>query len=236
MFFPRVDWRWYGLKSICSCGADFCSNVKTELFCFLKSPFFCFTLNYVLVTWTWRVWCRAGWGNLGSALFQYKLCRVSRVQVGPKGVPFLVTHDGRTVRYPDPLVRVNDSIYLDIATGKMKDFIKFDSGEIPWYSLQQETRCVLGLYMLYLIFLGKKYVCCLLCTSLLCFWGNLIVHSNAWPWGIQHLLVFLLYASIAVYYSVKCCARYSIFLGRGISVLMTLFSTMLPQMGGNSKC
>ena len=162
----------------------FCSNVKTKLFCFFKSPFFCFTLNYVLVTWTWRVWCRAGWGNLGSALFQYKLCRVSRVQVGPKGVPFLVTHDGRTVRYPDPLVRVNDSIYLDIATGKMKDFIKFDSGEIPWYSLQQETHCVLGLYVLYLIFIGKKYVCYLLCTSLLCFWGNLILHSNAWPWGI----------------------------------------------------
>ena len=62
-------------------------------------------------------------------MFQYKLCRVSRVQVGPKGVPFIVTHDGRTVRYPDPIVRVNDSVVLDIATGKMKDFIKFDSGE-----------------------------------------------------------------------------------------------------------
>ena len=73
--------------------------------------------------------------NLVCILFQYKLCRVSRVQVGPKGVPFIVTHDGRTIRYPDPLVRVNDSVYLDIATGKMKDFIKFDSGKTAECSL-----------------------------------------------------------------------------------------------------
>merc|ERR1712002_1405720 len=49
---------------------------------------------------------------------KYKLCKVKRVQTGPKGVPFLVTHDARTIRYPDPLVRVNDSVQVDIATGK----------------------------------------------------------------------------------------------------------------------
>ena len=36
----------------------------------------------------------------------YKLCRVRRVQTGPKGVPFIVTHDGRTIQYPDPLIKV----------------------------------------------------------------------------------------------------------------------------------
>jgi len=61
---------------------------------------------------------------------KYKLCRVKRVQVGPKGVPFLVTHDGRTIRYPDPLIRVNDTVQVDMATGKIKDFIKFDSGNV----------------------------------------------------------------------------------------------------------
>lgn len=60
--------------------------------------------------------------------FQYKLCKVKKVSVGPKGVPFLVTSDGRTIRYPDPLVKVNDSILYDLEKGKMKDFIKFDSG------------------------------------------------------------------------------------------------------------
>jgi len=32
----------------------------------------------------------------------YKLCRVRAVTIGPKGVPYLHTSDGRTIRYPDP--------------------------------------------------------------------------------------------------------------------------------------
>jgi len=50
------------------------------------------------------------------------------VQTGPKGIPFLVTHDGRTVRYPDPIIKVNDTIQLEIATSKIMDSIRFDSG------------------------------------------------------------------------------------------------------------
>nr|SVE72933.1 EOG090X0615 [Ceriodaphnia reticulata] len=61
---------------------------------------------------------------------KYKLCKVRRVQVGPKGIPFITTHDGRTIRYPDPLVKVNDTIQLDIASNKIMDFIKFDSGNL----------------------------------------------------------------------------------------------------------
>merc|ERR1711884_1002092 len=61
---------------------------------------------------------------------KYKLCRVRRVKLAPNNVPFLVTHDGRTIRYPDPLVKVNDTIQLDIATSKIMDFIKFDSGNL----------------------------------------------------------------------------------------------------------
>lgn len=60
---------------------------------------------------------------------QYKLCKVKRVQTGLKGIPFLVTHDGRTIRYPDPLIKVNDTVQLDIATSKIMDSIKFDSGK-----------------------------------------------------------------------------------------------------------
>lgn len=36
----------------------------------------------------------------------YKLLKVKKVQLGAKGVPFLVTHDGRTIRYPDPAIKV----------------------------------------------------------------------------------------------------------------------------------
>jgi small subunit ribosomal protein S4e len=54
---------------------------------------------------------------------------VKRVQIGPKKIPFLVTHDGRTIRYPDPVIKVNDTVQLDIATSKIMDSIKFDSGK-----------------------------------------------------------------------------------------------------------
>jgi len=61
---------------------------------------------------------------------KYKLCRVKKLGVGPKGVPFMVTSDGRTLRYPDPLVKVSDTIQLDIATSKIIDFIKMEVGNL----------------------------------------------------------------------------------------------------------
>ena len=35
----------------------------------------------------------------------YKLCKVKRQQFGKGGVPYIVTHDGRTIRYPDPDIK-----------------------------------------------------------------------------------------------------------------------------------
>lgn len=61
---------------------------------------------------------------------KYKLCKVKRQQLGAKAVPYLVTHDGRTIRYPDPLIRANDSVVLDIESGKITDFVKFDVGAL----------------------------------------------------------------------------------------------------------
>jgi len=61
---------------------------------------------------------------------KYKLGKVKKLQVGPKGIPFVVLHDGRTVRYPDPLIRVNDSVKFDIETSKITDFIKFEVGNV----------------------------------------------------------------------------------------------------------
>ncbi|KLO08704.1 Rps4bp, partial [Schizopora paradoxa] len=58
----------------------------------------------------------------------YKLCKVRKLAVGAKGVPFIVTHDGRTIRYPDPSIRVNDTVKYDLESGKVTDFIKFNPG------------------------------------------------------------------------------------------------------------
>jgi len=58
----------------------------------------------------------------------YKLCRVNKITRGPKGIPFAITHDGRTLKYPDPDVKPNDTIRLDLTTGKMLDHIKLEAG------------------------------------------------------------------------------------------------------------
>ena len=34
------------------------------------------------------------------------------------------------IRYPDPSIKVNDTVKIDIATGKITEFIKFDTGVI----------------------------------------------------------------------------------------------------------
>ncbi|KAB0338570.1 hypothetical protein FD755_025217 [Muntiacus reevesi] len=43
---------------------------------------------------------------------KYKLCKVRKIFVGTKGIPYLV----------------NDTIQIDMETGKITDFIKFDTG------------------------------------------------------------------------------------------------------------
>jgi len=75
---------------------------------------------------------------------QFKLCRVQKVAVGSKAsighnpfvagragaIPYIVTHDGRTIRYPDPEIKVHDTIKFDLSTGRITEHIKFDVGNI----------------------------------------------------------------------------------------------------------
>ena len=61
---------------------------------------------------------------------QYKLCRIKKVATGPKGVPYIVTHDGRTIRYPSPDVKVNDTVKVDIESGKITEHLKFEVGQL----------------------------------------------------------------------------------------------------------
>lgn len=73
---------------------------------------------------------------------KYKLLRVKKISTGKKAsigrnpfqagqlaaIPYVVTHDGRTVKYPDPNVTTSDTVKFDITTGKIVDYIKFEPG------------------------------------------------------------------------------------------------------------
>jgi len=74
----------------------------------------------------------------------YKLVRVQKLDKANKAsigsnpfhtgqlqaVPYVVTHDGRTVRFADPAFRVNDTLKLDIKTGRPVQHFKFDVGQL----------------------------------------------------------------------------------------------------------
>jgi len=74
----------------------------------------------------------------------YKLVRVQRVDKAKKAsigrnplqtgqlatIPYVVTHDGRTIRFADPAYRVGDSLKLDIKTGRPVSHYKFEVGQL----------------------------------------------------------------------------------------------------------
>ena len=45
--------------------------------------------------------------RIGKDESSYKLCKVKRQQFGKSNVPYIATHDGRTIRYPDPDIKVH---------------------------------------------------------------------------------------------------------------------------------
>merc|ERR1712086_341874 len=60
----------------------------------------------------------------------YKLCRVMTVTKGPKGVNFVVTHDGRTIRFPDPEISTHDTVQVDLESSKILKHAKFIPGNM----------------------------------------------------------------------------------------------------------
>ncbi len=57
-----------------------------------------------------------------------KLMKVKRKGVGLNKVPYIVTHDGRTIRYPHPEVQVNDTVRFNFETNEFVDYHKFAHG------------------------------------------------------------------------------------------------------------
>jgi len=58
----------------------------------------------------------------------FKLCRIKRKCLGANKIPYVVTHDGRTIRFPHPDIKKNDTIKLNLETGEIDGIVKFDNG------------------------------------------------------------------------------------------------------------
>ena len=59
---------------------------------------------------------------------KWKLCKVTRRSMGPKKVPFITTSDGRTIRYPHPLIKEHDTIKLNLEKNEIVEYYKYKIG------------------------------------------------------------------------------------------------------------
>jgi len=60
----------------------------------------------------------------------WKLLKVVKKAMGARGIPFIVTHDGRTIPYPDPQINVGDTLKYDFMKGKIIQSAPFTIGTV----------------------------------------------------------------------------------------------------------
>jgi len=59
---------------------------------------------------------------------QFKLCRIKRKVLGKNKIPYVVTHDGRTIRFPHPDIKKYDTVKINLESGEIDGIVKFDNG------------------------------------------------------------------------------------------------------------
>ena len=70
----------------------------------------------------------------------YKLCQVRKLAVGKGGVPYITTHDGRTLRYPDPDVKVCVHLWPSIHHS-VNEGITLIMVNISWHGIEKVVCC-----------------------------------------------------------------------------------------------
>jgi small subunit ribosomal protein S4e len=58
----------------------------------------------------------------------FKLCKVVKKYIGKNKVPYVVTHDGRSIRFPHPEISLMDTVKINLANGEIQSVIKSVNG------------------------------------------------------------------------------------------------------------
>lgn len=64
----------------------------------------------------------------------FKLCRILRKEMGANSVAYLVTHDGRTIRFADPKIKIHDTIKFNLDTKEVGEVYPFEVGNVAFIS------------------------------------------------------------------------------------------------------
>ncbi len=65
---------------------------------------------------------------------KFKLCKIIKKAIGPNKICYLVTHDGRTLRFSDPDININDTIKFNLETKEIEDFYKMNLNNVVYIS------------------------------------------------------------------------------------------------------
>lgn len=58
----------------------------------------------------------------------FKLCKVVKKYIGKSKIPYVVTHDGRTFRFPHPDISIGDTLKVNLTNMEISSIIKFNNG------------------------------------------------------------------------------------------------------------
>jgi len=61
---------------------------------------------------------------------KFKLCKVTQKGTGANGTPFITTNDGRTIRFPDPLIKTSDTVKYNFESATVTKFVHFATGNL----------------------------------------------------------------------------------------------------------
>ena len=62
----------------------------------------------------------------------FKLCRIQKKFIGPNKICYFVTHDGRTLKFLDTEIEIQDSIKFNIRTNKVEGVYKMKVGNLAY--------------------------------------------------------------------------------------------------------
>jgi len=60
---------------------------------------------------------------------EFKLCKIKRRTMGPNKIPYIVTHDARMLRYPNPDISAYDTVKINTTTGSVDAVLKLEVGK-----------------------------------------------------------------------------------------------------------
>lgn len=63
---------------------------------------------------------------------RFKLLKVTKKFVGPSKIPYIVTHDARTIRFPNPDIDIGDTLKYDLVDRKIVDIAKIEIGNTSY--------------------------------------------------------------------------------------------------------